>query len=67
MRGTNFSDAALQNLKVTFRLGPLKRSAVVYDVVYVPLETALLAQARARGNRIVDGRSLMPASAASFA
>jgi len=27
-------------------LGPLKKSAVVYDVVYVPLETGFLAQAR---------------------
>src|SRR3989442_3936852 len=36
-------------------LGPLKRSAVVYDVVYVPLETGLLAAARKRGHRTVDG------------
>jgi len=40
-------------------LGPLKASAVVYDVVYVPLETPLLAQARARGNRIVDGLGML--------
>jgi shikimate dehydrogenase len=40
-------------------LGPLKRSAVVYDVVYVPLETALLAQARKRGHRTVDGLGML--------
>jgi shikimate dehydrogenase len=40
-------------------LGPLKKSAVVYDVVYVPLETALLAQARARGHRVVDGLGML--------
>jgi len=40
-------------------LGPLKRSAVVYDVVYVPLETALLAAARKRGHRTVDGLGML--------
>lgn len=40
-------------------LAPLKRSAVVCDVVYVPLETPLLAQARERGHRIVDGLGML--------
>ena len=40
-------------------LGPLKRAAVVYDIVYVPLETALLANARARGHRTVDGLGML--------
>jgi shikimate dehydrogenase len=40
-------------------LAPLKRSAVVYDVVYVPLETDLLAAARARGHRVVDGLGML--------
>jgi shikimate dehydrogenase len=40
-------------------LDPLKRSAVVYDVVYVPLETALLAAARERGHRTVDGLGML--------
>ena len=40
-------------------LGPLKRGAVVYDVVYVPLETGLLAQARKRGHRTVDGLGML--------
>ncbi len=40
-------------------LGPLKKSAVVYDVIYVPLETRLLAQARKRGQRTVDGLGML--------
>jgi shikimate dehydrogenase len=40
-------------------LGPLRRSAVVYDVVYAPLETDLLAAARARGHRVVDGLGML--------
>ncbi len=40
-------------------LGPLKRSAVVCDVVYVPLETELLANARSRGHRTVDGLGML--------
>ena len=40
-------------------LGPLRKSAVVYDVVYVPLETPLLAAAKARGHRTVDGLGML--------
>ena len=40
-------------------LAPLKKSAVVYDAVYVPLETALLAGARQRGHRVVDGLGML--------
>src|SRR6267378_4564739 len=40
-------------------LGPRKPSAVVYDVVYVPLETGLLAAARKRGHRTVDGLGML--------
>ena len=40
-------------------LGPLKRSAVVCDLVYVPLETPLLADARVRGHRTVDGLGML--------
>ena len=39
--------------------GPLKPAAVVYDIVYVPLETALLAAARKRGLRTVDGLGML--------
>ena len=37
----------------------LPTTAVVNDVVYVPLETPLLAAARARGNRAVDGLGML--------
>ena len=40
-------------------LAPLKKTAVVYDIVYVPLETDLLAQARKRGHRCVDGLGML--------
>jgi shikimate dehydrogenase len=40
-------------------LDPLKRSAVVCDMVYVPLETPLLADAHARGHRTVDGLGML--------
>jgi len=40
-------------------LAPLKSSAVVYDIVYVPLETALLAAAKRRGHRTVDGLGML--------
>lgn len=40
-------------------LAPLPRDAVVADVVYVPLETALLRAARERGHRTVDGLGML--------
>ncbi|MEQ8746394.1 shikimate dehydrogenase [Pyruvatibacter sp.] len=40
-------------------LAPLPATAVVYDIVYVPLETPLLAQARARGLKTVDGLGML--------
>jgi shikimate dehydrogenase len=40
-------------------LEPLPTSAVVTDLVYVPLETALLARARARGNATIDGLGML--------
>ncbi len=44
---------------LTIDLAPLKRTAVVYDVIYVPLETALLRAARSRGHRTVDGLGML--------
>lgn len=44
---------------LTIDLGPLKRSAVVCDAVYVPLETGLLVDAAARGHRTVDGLGML--------
>jgi shikimate dehydrogenase len=40
-------------------LRPLPLSAPVVDIVYVPLETRLLAAARRRGHRVVDGLGML--------
>ncbi len=40
-------------------LAPLPTAAVVNDIVYVPLETALLRAARRRGNPVVDGLGML--------
>ena len=40
-------------------LDRLPRSALVSDIVYIPLETPLLAAARARGNRAVNGLGML--------
>ena len=40
-------------------LAALPKDAVVADIVYNPLETELLAAARAQGNRVVDGLGML--------
>jgi len=40
-------------------LAPLLPSAIVYDIVYDPLETPLLAQARQRGLCTIDGLTML--------
>ncbi len=45
-------------------LSPLPGDAIVYDVVYAPLETPLLAAARARGLDTVDGLDMLIGQAA---
>src|SRR5690606_14542568 len=40
-------------------VSPLAEDGIVYDIVYVPLETPLLAAARARGLRTVDGLGML--------
>jgi len=40
-------------------LAKLPTASVVYDIVYVPLETPLLAAARARGNPAIDGLGML--------
>lgn len=40
-------------------LATLKRGALVHDIVYVPLETGLLRQARERGHPVVDGLGML--------
>ena len=44
---------------LTVDIGRLPPQAVVADLVYVPLETALLAAARARGLRAADGLGML--------
>lgn len=45
-------------------LSPLPEDAVVYDIVYSPLETGLLADAHARGLDTVDGLEMLVGQAA---
>lgn len=45
-------------------LSPLPEEAVVYDLVYAPVETPLLATARAHGLDTVDGTEMLVAQAA---
>ena len=41
------------------RLDKLPKHAVVYDIVYNPIETPLLAAASARGNSVVPGLGML--------
>ena len=50
MRGQSVLDLNIDNLPV---------SAVVADIVYVPLETPLLREAKRRGNRTIDGLGML--------
>ena len=54
---TSLGMADEPKLEIDLALLPL--SAVVVDIVYVPLETGLLATARRRGNRTVDGLGML--------
>jgi shikimate dehydrogenase len=47
------------NPELDISIAGLPVSAVVYDIVYVPLETALLRRARVRGHRTVDGLGML--------
>lgn len=48
-----------KNPPLEIDLARLPRAAVVNDIVYAPLETALLKAARARGHRVVDGLGML--------
>ena len=50
---------------VALDLGWLPPTAIVYDVVYVPLETPLLAAAKRRGLRTIDGLTMLIGQAAA--
>jgi shikimate dehydrogenase len=45
-------------------LSPLAKDAVVNDIVYAPLDTALLLQAKAQGLRTIDGLEMLIGQAA---
>ena len=45
--------------ELTLRLDALPKTALVCDVIYVPLETALLRQARLRGHVTVNGLGML--------
>jgi shikimate dehydrogenase len=45
-------------------LAPLPADAIVYDIVYAPLETPLLAAATARGLDVIDGLEMLIGQAA---
>jgi shikimate dehydrogenase len=49
---------------LTLDLAPLPDDALVYDIVYTPLETDLLAAASARGLETVDGLEMLVGQAA---
>ena len=56
----NVSSAGMMgNPPLDLDLSLLPKTAVVSDIVYVPLETPLLVQARARGNPTVDGIGML--------
>jgi shikimate dehydrogenase len=57
VNSTTLGMAGQPPLKISVQRLP--RPAVVYDIVYVPLETPLLAAARARGNIPVDGLGML--------
>lgn len=54
---TNLGQAGQAPLELA--LDTLPSAALVYDIVYVPLLTALLKAAQARGNAIVDGIGML--------
>jgi shikimate dehydrogenase len=57
VNGTSLGMAGQAPLELS--LAALPVDALVTDLVYAPLETALLAAARARGNRVVDGLGML--------
>lgn len=55
----NTTPLGMHGEALTLDLGALPDSAIVTDLVYVPLETPLLAAARARGLKTVDGLGML--------
>jgi shikimate dehydrogenase len=57
VNATSLGMAGKPELEIS--LDALPKKAVVYDIVYVPLETTLLRRARARGHPTVDGLGML--------
>jgi shikimate dehydrogenase len=53
------SQGMVGNPPLDIDLGRLPQTALVSDIVYVPAETPLLAAARRRGNRTVNGLGML--------
>jgi shikimate dehydrogenase len=53
------SQGMVGNPPLELSLDKLPVSALVTDIVYIPLETPLLSAARKRGNRTVDGLGML--------
>jgi shikimate dehydrogenase len=57
VNATSLGMAGKPELEISLKALP--KAAIVYDIVYVPLETALLRLARARGHPAVDGLGML--------
>lgn len=56
----NTSSLGMKNMPpLVLSLNQLPKSALVTDIVYTPLETDLLARARARGHKTIDGLGML--------
>lgn len=55
----NTSSVGMGGTRLPLDLGRLPAEALVTDIVYTPLETPLLAEAKARGLRTVDGLGML--------
>jgi shikimate dehydrogenase len=53
------SQGMVGNSALDLKLDQLPKTALVSDIIYIPLETPLLAAARARGNRTVNGLGML--------
>ena len=53
------SQGMVGNPPLDLKLDRLPKSALVADIVYIPLETPFLAAARARGNRTINGLGML--------
>jgi shikimate dehydrogenase len=60
----NATTVGMVDTGVTIPVAKLRRDATVFDLVYVPAETRLLAAARARGLRASNGSEMLVAQAA---